>query len=98
MLLYVVQGDLSDAKTVYDTLQTKFPAGQPSHADAELATAFWAGYQTSHSVAQACAPAIAYAAQHPADILAYLGRSDYSQNPFGDQSLTYKPADVCPFQ
>src|SRR5205823_14407 len=98
MLLYVVRGDLSDAKTVYDTLQAKFPAGQVGHVHTEVATAFWNAYQASHSVAQACTQAIAYAAEHPADVLAYLGRSDYSKYPFGDQSLIYRAADVCPFQ
>jgi hypothetical protein len=97
LLLYSLRGDLTDAKTVYDTLQAKFPAGQVGHADAELATAFWTSYQASHSIAQACAQAIADAAQHPVEVLAYLGRSDYSQTPFGDQSLEYTPQDICPY-
>jgi hypothetical protein len=97
LLLYVIQGDLTDAKTVYDTLQAKFPTGQVGHADAEMAVAFWDDYQASHSVAQACAKTIDYATLHPTDVLAYLGRSDFSQTPFGDQSLIYTPQAVCPF-
>ena len=103
MLLYMVRGDLADAKTVYDTLETKFPAGQIGHPDAEMATAFWSEYQTSQSVAQACGQAIDYATHYPVEVLAYLGTIDYSlklfgtQPTFGDQSLIYTPQAVCPF-
>jgi hypothetical protein len=35
---------------------------------------------------------------HPQDILAYLGNGDFEIAYFGEQSLTYKPDDVCPFK
>jgi hypothetical protein len=97
MLVYVVRSELADARTTYDTLQAQAPSGRAGHAEAELASAFWNNFQTTGSVAQACASAIDYTAQHPADVLAYLGTSEYSETPFGSQSLEYVPASVCPF-
>lgn len=98
MLLHVASGYLSDAQTVYDTLQAKFPPGQPGHAYAEMAVVFWDEYQRAHSFEQACSKAIEYAAANPAAILAYLGNGEYARMYYGDQSLEYKPEDVCPFR
>jgi hypothetical protein len=71
MLLHVTQGYLSDAQTVYGTLQEKFPAGEVGHAQAEMATAFWDEYQATKDMALACGKAIEYAGAHPAEILSY---------------------------
>jgi hypothetical protein len=98
MLLHTVQGYLPEAKTVYDTLQEKFPAGQTGHAYAEMASAFWMEYQFSGNLEQACGKAIEYAASHPAEVLTYLGNSAFSQVYFGDQSLNYTPEDICPYK
>ncbi len=98
MLLHLLRGYLPEAKTVYDTLQEKFPAGQPGHAYAEMAAAFWDEYQASQSMSLACAKAVEYAAAHPVEILAYLGNGDYAIAYFGEQSLDYQPEDVCPFR
>jgi hypothetical protein len=92
MLLHLRRGYLPEAQTVYDTLQARFPLGQPGHAFAELAQAFWEQYQASQDMGQACGKAIAYAAAH-ADSLAYLGSWHH-----GFQSRTYQPEDVCPFK
>ena len=92
MLLHLVQGNESDATIVYTTLQEKFgndPYGQPY---AEMATAFWEAYQSTHKMYDGCAAAIQYAAEHP-EILILLG-SDYH----GWQSKIYEPEDVCPFR
>jgi hypothetical protein len=97
LLLHLLRGYLPEAQTVYATLQEKFPAGQPGHAYAELAAAFWDEYQASQSMGLACGKAIEYATAHPVEILAYLGNSDYSETYFGQQSLDYQPEDVCPF-
>ncbi len=97
MLLHLLRGYLSDAQTVYNTLQSEFPASQPGHAYAEMATAFWDEYQTSQSMGLACGKAIEYATAHPVEILAYLGNGDYAIAYFGEQSLDYEPEDVCPF-
>jgi hypothetical protein len=98
MLLHVLRGYVADARVVFNTLQERFPAGQPGHAHAELATAFWIEYQASNDIGQACARAIDYAAAHPAAVLAYLGNGEHAVAPFGWQSLEYTPADVCPFR
>ena len=92
LLLHLLRGYLTEATTVYDTLLQKFPDGQPGHAFAEMAQAFWEEYQAGQDMGQACSKAIDYAAGHP-DILTYLG-SDYH----GWQSHIYKPEDVCPFK
>jgi hypothetical protein len=68
------------------------PSGQPGHAYAEMAQAFWDEYQSSRNLGSSCGKAVAYATAHP-DILIYLG-SDYH----GTQSLWYQPADICPFK
>lgn len=92
MLLHVLRGWSPEARTVYDTLQAKFPEGQVGHAYAEMATAFWSEYQSSRSLNQACGKAIAYARANPDDILTSIG-SDYH----GFQARVYEPEDVCPF-
>lgn len=92
MLLHVLQGYDSDAGRVYNTLQQRFPEGNPGFPYAEMATSFWNEYQSSHNVAAACEVAVQYVTEHP-EILVPLG-SDYH----GAQSYTYAPEDVCPFQ
>lgn len=98
MLLHLLRGLLPEARTVYNTLQEKFPSGTVGHAYAEMATAFWNEYQTSQGIGKACGKAIDYTMAHPKDILAYLGNSDFEIADFGEQSLKYKPEDVCPFK
>jgi len=92
MLLHIVQGHESDARTVYKTLQQKFGSNPYGLSYAEMATAFWDTYQSTHNMYDGCAAAIQYAAEHP-EILVPLG-SDYH----GSQSHIYVPADVCPFR
>ncbi len=92
MLLHLVQGNESDAGTIYNTLQQKFGSDSYGRPYVEIATAFWEAYQSTHKMYDGCAAAIQYAAEHP-DILIPLG-SDYH----GWQSHTYVPADVCPFR
>jgi hypothetical protein len=53
MLLHIKRGFLPEAKTIYNTLQQKYPEGQPGHAYAEMATAFWQTYTSSKSMEQA---------------------------------------------
>jgi hypothetical protein len=92
MLLHMVQGNETDAGSVFNSLQGKIgddPYGQPYF---EMATAFWNAYQSTHKMYDGCAEAIQYAAEHP-EILIPLG-SDYH----GSQSHIYVPADVCPFR
>lgn len=92
MLLHTVRGYESDAGTVYNTLQQKFGSDPDGRPYAEMASAFWDAYQSTHKMYDGCAAAIHYAAEHP-EILIPLG-SHYH----GAQSHTYVPADVCPFR
>lgn len=92
MLIHLVQGNESDATTVYNTLQEKFGNDQYGQPYVEMATAFWEAYQSTHKMYDGCAATIQYAVEHPA-ILTPLG-SDYH----GTQSHIYKPEDVCPFR
>jgi hypothetical protein len=91
MLLHILRGYLPDAEIVYNTLQEKFPTGQPGYEFAEMTALFWNEYQISSDMGLACQKAIEYAEIHPG-ILAYLG--DYMH---GWQSIGYEPPDVCPF-
>jgi hypothetical protein len=98
MLLHFLRGWLPEAQTVYNILQDKYPSGIVGHAYAEMATAFWNEYQTTQDIRKSCGKAIDYTMAHPQDILAYLGNGDFEIAYFGEQSLTYKPDDVCPFK
>jgi len=90
--LHVYLGEMDAATVQYNTLQTKFRAGNPGHPYVEMATAFWDAYQSSANMTTACTAAIQYAVVHP-EILVPLG-SDYH----GWQSHRYYPEDVCPFR
>jgi hypothetical protein len=98
MLIYVQQGWMVDAETVYNTLQNKFPENQAGHAHSEMAAVFWSAYQDSQDIGNACEQAIQYAVANPEAILAYLGNGEYSKAFYGSYSLDYKPEDVCPFK
>jgi hypothetical protein len=89
MQIYLLQGYEADAKTVFETLQAKFPKSNAGYPYAEMAALFWNEYQTSHDIAIACKPAQKYVEAHP-EILTPLG-SDYH----GWQSHNYKAVDVC---
>jgi hypothetical protein len=93
MLLHVVGGYLSEAKIVYDTLQEKFPEGQPGHIYAELAQIFWNEYQASQSIEQSCTKASLWAIVQDADIFYYIS-SDFH----GWQNPSYEREDFCPFK
>jgi hypothetical protein len=92
ILLHLVQGQETEAKTAYQTLQQKFGNDQYAQPYVEMATTFWDAYYSANKMYGGCAAAIQYAAEHP-DILRPLG-SDYH----GSQSHTYVPADVCPLR
>lgn len=92
MLLHVVRSYESDAGTVYNTLQQKFPDGNIGHPYVEMASTFWNEYQSSRNMTKSCGKAIQYAAEHP-EILIPLG-----SNYHGAQSKIYKPEDICPFR
>lgn len=92
MLLHIVRGGESDARTVHETLIKKFPEGSQGYPYVEMATRFWMEYQSSHNVEQACERAVAYAQAHQ-EMLAPLGGGDH-----GSWNEFYKPASVCPFK
>lgn len=92
MLIHLLRGYLSDAEIVYNTLQEKFPAGQPGAEFAEMAALFWNEYKISSDMGLSCAAAIQYISNYPDILTTYLG--DYYH---GAQSPTYNPPDVCPF-
>jgi hypothetical protein len=92
ILLHTFLGEMDAAQIQYETLQSKFPAGNPGHPYAEMTTGFREAYQSSGTMYAGCAAAIQYAAERP-EILTVLG-SDYH----GWQSHIYLPADICPFR
>lgn len=91
LLIHTLRGHTPEAQVVYDTLQSKFPAGQPGNEFAVMARLFLDEFGASADIGRACAKAVDYASVHP-NILSYLGDSDH-----GWQSPTYTPGDVCPF-
>jgi hypothetical protein len=92
ILLHLVQNQESEATTTYNTLRQAFGNDPYARPYVEMASAFWAAYQSTHSIYDGCAAAIQYAVEHP-EILTPLG-SDYH----GSQSHIYVPVDVCPFR
>jgi len=92
MLLHLVQNQEEDATSTFNILQQEFGKDPYGHPYAEMATAFWEAYQSTHKMYDGCAAAIQYAVEHP-EILTPLG-SDYH----GAQSHIYVPADGCPFR
>ena len=86
-------GWISDARTVYDTLQAKFPEGQPGHIYAELATAFWDDFTATLDLSSACLKAMGFAISKRSEILPSLGSEHH-----GYQSQQYRPEDICPFR
>lgn len=92
MLIHLMRGYLSDAETVYNTLQEKYPTGQPGAELAEMAAQFWNEYKISSDMGLSCAAAIQYISNYPDILTTYLG--DYTH---GWQSIDYTPPDVCPF-
>lgn len=90
MLLRIIQNHLSDAETVYKTLQQKFGNDQYGHPYIEMANAFWGTYQSTHRMYDGCAAAIEYAAETPSILDPLSGGSS--------QDHYYKPEDVCPFR
>lgn len=98
MLLHIIRGWLTEAETVYHTLQEKFPSGSEGSAYAEMATAFWEEYRTSQNMALSCQKAIAYATEYPEKIISYIGNGRKGEIDYGWQSRNYSPEDICPFR
>jgi hypothetical protein len=90
MLLHILQGNMTEARTVYQTLQEKFPEGKEGYIFSLVAKSFWEKYNTSQSVDEACKEAIR-AAEKYQDYLHFLG-SDYHNI---EQDIEYTPQDVC---
>lgn len=92
LLVHAVQGNLSAAQVVYDTLQTKFPPGVIGYSYAEMATLFWDEFTRSEEMSSACEQVIEYVTTFSDEVLRPLGSGFY-----GEQGFYYEPADVCPF-
>lgn len=54
LLINAIGGAGDAAEVVYQTLQDKFPKGEPGHSYAEIATAFWEQYQIANDLEDAC--------------------------------------------
>lgn len=91
LVLHALRGNLVEAQTVYDTLQSKFPQGQPGHESALLAQYFWQAFQATQDVGQACNQSLASMGDQTDEIIYWLSGFH------GMQSPTYKPVDLCPF-
>jgi hypothetical protein len=92
-VIYLLQGKSSQAESTFSDLQTQAQVGIAGQPDAQMAKAFWDTYQATEDIGQACDSAVAFAAQHPTEILYYIGG-----NYHGWQSPIYQPPDTCPFR
>lgn len=54
LLINAIGGAGDAVEVVYQTLQDKFPKGEPGHSYAEIATAFWEQYQVTNDLEEAC--------------------------------------------
>ncbi len=54
LLINALQGAPDAMQVVYETLQEKFPEGNPGHAYTVIASAFWETYQTAQDIQTAC--------------------------------------------
>ena len=91
MILHLMRGWEGDAKVVYDTLRSIYPAGNPGYPYALMASEFWNEYQISHDLTKSCDKVISYTAIHK-DILSPLGPHRH-----GLWDLRYEPESICPF-
>jgi tetratricopeptide (TPR) repeat protein len=92
MLTQLMLGQPDPAENTYKKLTGDYKDGDDGDVIAKMAAAFWQEYQASGKMGNACAKAIAYAANHES-FLPYIG-SDYN----GSQMQKYKPEDICPFK
>ena len=92
---HLSRGWTGDAATVYTTLLDKVPTTSKGYPFVELATLLWKTYQQTKDIKEACAPVIEYLKDHP-DIPDLIG-GPYGDTPFGNQTHTYIPEDLCPF-
>ena len=92
LLLHAVQGFQAEARTVYDTLQEKFPEGSTGSKYAELATVFWQEFSSSGDIGLACSKAADFAETQSDVIHIPLGYDYYT---IGNRA--YHPEDICPF-
>jgi hypothetical protein len=91
MLVYVLQGALTEAQAAYETL-AQMPEQAEGRQYADLAREFWEEYSVRGDLASACARAVAFAEAHAEDVLAPLGSAFY-----GYHNRDYGADDLCPF-
>ena len=92
MLLHIARGDMESARTVYDTLLEKYPAGEVGYEYAHIAALFWTTYEGTESLALSCASVTVFIDADPSVLNALY--SWYQ----GMQSHAYTAEDICPFK
>ena len=94
MLLYILQGWESDAEVVYHTLLDAYPAGKPGSIFANVARAFWEGYQDEGKITQGCDRAVDLVQSNQDEVFRYIGVNGQLGSGIGQ--YTYQ--DICPFE
>jgi tetratricopeptide (TPR) repeat protein len=89
MLLYVLDGDIQKAESVYQSIQQNYRKNNIAYA--ELAEAFWNEYSANNDLGKACQKAVLYAAAHQEAILHPIGRQTH-----GWVTPIYEPENICP--
>ena len=99
LLLNVVLGKTTDAKSVLDTLNNEYPIEQAGGIYTELANKFWKRYNAEKDIGSACERAITFANQYPEQVFKYIGYYYEGSNDYhGDDSHFFFPQYICPFQ
>ncbi|MBN1231555.1 MAG: hypothetical protein JXA19_06810 [Anaerolineales bacterium] len=88
---HALSGDLTNAQTVLDGMNTIYPAGSHYYPFAEMAQEFMNQYQIGENKDNACEVVFEYAAVHAVEILTPLG-----QDVFGYNNPNLTPLDICP--
>ena len=89
-LIYLKREWMSDARTIFTTMQEKFPQGDPGYPYLQMATIFWEEYQSSHDLNQSCSK-----------VIEFIKENKDTLDPLNSGSLwekTYYPEDVCPYR
>lgn len=95
MVIHAVRRDMAEVGAIYNSLRESYQSGNADASYFELATAFWNEYSIDQNVSRACESAIAYAKDHPGEVLAPLDQETY-----GDYTsfYIYLPERTCPFK
>jgi hypothetical protein len=93
VVLSALDGSIAIPEELIADMEVEIPDRGPPGAFKELVRTFWLEFSSSGNVTAGCARVVESAGDLPNEMDLYLG--DFYWH--GNQSLTYEPADLCPF-